>query len=83
MTDRQIRLAKVQRVLFITFFMNLTVCIAKIILGITTGILSITADGLHALGDALSNVVGFIGIRFASAFREEGMVLEEDDMPGP
>lgn len=59
------RLGEVQTVLVWTLVMNLAVCAFKIVLGISTGIMAITADGLHSLGDSLSNVVGFAGIRLA------------------
>jgi cation diffusion facilitator family transporter len=63
--ERKQRLKEIQNVLAITFLMNLTVCLIKIILGFITGILTISADGFHSLGDSLSNIVGFLGIRLA------------------
>lgn len=63
--DQSERLRDVQTVLIWTLVMNLAVCALKIILGLFTGIVAITADGLHSLGDSLSNVVGFVGIRLA------------------
>ncbi len=59
------RLDRVQNVLVWTFVMNATVCVIKIVLGLATGVMAITADGLHSLGDTLSNIVGFVGIRLA------------------
>jgi cation diffusion facilitator family transporter len=63
--ERQNRLARINRVLSVTFCLNLLVCLVKIVLGLLTGVLAITADGIHSLGDSLSNIVGFIGIRLA------------------
>lgn len=62
---RQNRLKQIQKALIITFFMNLSVCVIKIILGLVTGILTITADGFHSLVDSASNIIGLMGIRLA------------------
>lgn len=59
------RLAKVQRVTIWTLAMNTMVCLVKITLGLSTGVMAITADGFHSLGDSLSNTVMFVGIRLA------------------
>src|SRR3989339_348620 len=59
------RLEEIQKVLVRTFFMNLVACLIKIVLGFYTGILAIAADGFHSLGDSLSNIIGFLGIRLA------------------
>jgi len=45
--------------------LNLAVALAKLFYGYRAGVLSITADGLHSLLDASSNVVGMIGIEVA------------------
>jgi len=63
--ERKERLREVQVVLWRTFFLNLLTCVIKIILGLFTGILAITADGIHSLGDSLSNVAGMFAIRLA------------------
>ncbi|MFA5524594.1 MAG: cation diffusion facilitator family transporter [Tissierellales bacterium] len=57
---------KVKLVLWIILFANLTVAILKITIGSTIKSTSMTADGFHSLADGSSNVVGLIGIRFAS-----------------
>lgn len=69
--ERQKRLSQIQRVLFFTFLLNLSVCVLKIVLGILTGIFAITADGLHSLIDSASNVIGFFGIRLARRTPDE------------
>ncbi|MDO8558371.1 MAG: cation diffusion facilitator family transporter [bacterium] len=63
--ERLLRLEKIQRVLGWTLVMNLSASLIKIALGFTTGMLMIVADGFHSLGDSLSNVVGFVGIKLA------------------
>jgi cation diffusion facilitator family transporter len=39
--------------------------VAKIVLGLLTGAVSILSDGFHSLTDTLSNVVGLVGVRLA------------------
>ncbi|KAF0193744.1 MAG: cation efflux rotein [Bacillota bacterium] len=57
---------QVRRVLWIILFANLGVALLKIVVGTTIGSVSMIADGYHSLSDGSSNVVGLIGIRFAS-----------------
>lgn len=65
-TDRAAqRLARISRVLWIIFFLNLIVALAKLIYGYRSGALGITADGIHSLLDAASNIVGLVGIAIA------------------
>ena len=45
--------------------LNVSVAVAKIVFGYTTGAISILSDGFHSLTDGASNVVGLIGIRAA------------------
>jgi cation diffusion facilitator family transporter len=52
--------------------LNLAVGAGKLVLGATTGALSLLADGVHALLDASSNVVGLVGIAFASRPADAG-----------
>jgi cation diffusion facilitator family transporter len=62
MTTRQ----AVRRVLVITLVLNLLVALAKIIIGLGTGALAITADGFHSLVDGSSNVVALVANRLAA-----------------
>jgi len=62
-TDRS---AAIRRVLWITLFCNICVSGAKIAYGYLSHSVSITADGFHSMFDGVSNIVGFIGIYFAS-----------------
>jgi len=62
----------VSRVLWLVLLLNLAVAVVKLGLGWATGALSLTADGVHALLDASSNVVGLIGIAVASRPADAG-----------
>lgn len=57
---------KVKKVLWIILYANLGVAALKIIMGYVIKSTSLTADGFHSLTDGSSNIVGLIGIRFAS-----------------
>ncbi|NLW24814.1 MAG: cation transporter, partial [Clostridia bacterium] len=57
---------KVQQVLLLILFANLAVSLTKIALGYLINSTSMTADGFHSLSDASSNIIGLIGIHFAS-----------------
>lgn len=46
--------------------LNLLVAIAKLIYGHRSGAIAITADGVHSLLDASSNIIGIVGIAVAS-----------------
>ncbi len=56
----------IERVLLITFALNLLATAAKLGVGIWTGALSLIADGLDTLFDGLSNVVGIAAVRKGS-----------------
>ena len=53
-------------VLIKTLLLNLLVASAKIIWGLLTHTLSMTADGFHSLLDGFSNVVGIIALSISS-----------------
>jgi len=53
-------------VLIIILFANLFVAILKMAIGTLIKSTSLTADGFHSLSDGASNIVGLIGIWFAS-----------------
>ncbi|NDJ62391.1 MAG: cation-efflux pump [Chloroflexi bacterium] len=57
---------EVRRVLLITLALNLLVAFGKIMVGLATGALSITADGFHSLMDGASNLIGLIATRIAA-----------------
>lgn len=60
------RLPAIARVLGITLLLNLAVALAKIAAGLWASSLALLADGVHSVGDASSNVLGFLAIRVAS-----------------
>jgi Co/Zn/Cd efflux system component len=59
------RYRAVARVLTRVLLLNLAVAVAKIVLGYTSGAVSILSDGFHSLTDSTSNVVALVGIRIA------------------
>jgi cation diffusion facilitator family transporter len=56
---------QVRRVLTITLILNLLVATGKIMVGLMSGALSITADGFHSLMDGASNVVAIVASTIA------------------
>src|SRR4051794_23482273 len=61
----------VQRVLIITLALNFAVAIGKIVIGTTTGAVSISADGFHSLMDGSANVIGLFATRIAGKPADE------------
>jgi len=57
---------RIRNVLIIILFANLFVAILKMVIGTVIKSTSLTADGFHSLSDGASNIVGLIGIWFAS-----------------
>jgi cation diffusion facilitator family transporter len=57
---------KVQQILLVILLLNLLVAGAKIFVGSVIKSAGMTADGFHSLSDGFSNVVGLIGVYFAS-----------------
>ncbi len=64
--DNQDKQRQVHQVLTITLFLNLLVAFGKIIIGLLSGALAITADGFHSLLDGTSNIISLIAIRIAT-----------------
>lgn len=56
----------IQRVLILSFLLNLLATAAKLGVGLWSGSLSLIADGLDTLFDGLSNVIGLIAVRMGS-----------------
>ena len=63
--DPRARRAAIARMLWIVLALNVTVAVAKLIYGRLSGALAITADGLHSLIDASSNLIGIVGVSVA------------------
>lgn len=57
---------EIKKVLWIILIANITVAVAKIIMGTLIGSSSMTADGLHSITDSSSNIIGLIGIVISS-----------------
>ncbi len=61
----------VRRVLLVTLVLNFAVALGKIIIGLATGAISITADGFHSLMDGSANVIGLFANRIAGKPADE------------
>ena len=59
------RYSPVVTVLYRVLFLNLIVAVAKLVLGYSTGTISILSDGFHSLTDSASNVVALVGVSIA------------------
>jgi divalent metal cation (Fe/Co/Zn/Cd) transporter len=59
-------LRETSRVFWVILFLNLLVAAAKIVYGLLSGAIAITADGVHSVLDGSSNVIGLVGVRIAS-----------------
>lgn len=62
---------KVRKVLLVIFAANITVAVLKIGIGRFIKSASLTADGFHSLSDGTSNIIGLIGIWYASKPADE------------
>ena len=56
----------VKKILWLILFLNIAVAVVKMVMGTIISSSSMFADGVHSLSDGSSNVVGLIGIGFAS-----------------
>ena len=63
---QQARARDVSRILWFVLFLNLAVSAAKLAYGRWSGAVAMSADGLHSMLDAMSNVVLLVGLRVAS-----------------
>jgi cation diffusion facilitator family transporter len=59
------RLDRIATVLWRILWLNLLVSLAKLLYGWKSGAIAMTADGIHSLLDASSNVIGLVGIAVA------------------
>jgi len=64
MSDERTR--GVRRVLLFTLLLNVLVAVLKLVVGTITHTLSVRADGFHSLTDGFSNVLGLVGMWWAS-----------------
>ena len=63
---KNFKFKKVKQLLWIILIANFSVAIVKIVIGSIIKSSSLSADGFHSLTDGSSNIVGLIGIHFAS-----------------
>jgi cation diffusion facilitator family transporter len=61
---------RIRTVLITVLALNWLVAIAKIAFGLKTRSSSMTTDGFHSLSDGASNIIGLIGIHFASKAKD-------------
>ncbi|HXV18615.1 MAG TPA: cation diffusion facilitator family transporter [Candidatus Omnitrophota bacterium] len=62
---REERARQVAKVLWITLGLNWGVAALKVLFGLATNCVSITADGVHSFSDGTSNVIGLIAMTIA------------------
>ncbi|MEW5958060.1 MAG: cation diffusion facilitator family transporter [Chloroflexota bacterium] len=67
-----LRPQQVKRVLRQILGINLLVALAKIVVGVMTGSISMVADGFHSTLDGSSNVIGLVGLSIAARPPDEG-----------
>ena len=60
------RVGSIKRVLWTILFLNLGVAFAKIAAGTIANSSAMQADGFHSIFDGASNVIGLVGMNFAS-----------------
>jgi cation diffusion facilitator family transporter len=60
------RFTQVKQVLWQILIVNIVVAAAKVAVGVTTGSISMIADGFHSMMDSSSNVIGLVGLAIAS-----------------
>ena len=63
---------QIRKILLWILVLNWGVAAAKIIYGLMTQSLAMSADGFHSLSDGSSNIIGLIGIAVASRPRDAG-----------
>jgi cation diffusion facilitator family transporter len=61
-----LRYKQVQGVLWRVLLLNAAVALAKIVVGVLSGALSMVADGFHSVMDASSNIIGIAGTGLAA-----------------
>jgi len=66
LTKRFAHYRTIKMVLISILALNWSVAIAKIVCGLVIRSSSMTADGFHSLSDGASNIIGLVGIHFAS-----------------
>jgi cation diffusion facilitator family transporter len=67
----QTKVRQINRVLYVTMFLNWSVALAKFIIGKKIGSASMAADGIHSFSDSASNIIGLVGIWLAYLPQDE------------
>jgi len=65
------RAQEIRKVLMIVLAANLIVALAKLAIGILTGVLAMVADGIHSLLDSVANIIGLVGNMLAARPADE------------
>lgn len=65
------RVRSIKRVLWMILGLNLLVASAKLVYGLMTGSVGMTADGFHSMFDGTSNVIGLLGMGIAGRPADE------------
>jgi cation diffusion facilitator family transporter len=60
------RYRSIRNVLWVVLFLNLAVALAKLVYGLMSHSAAMEADGFHSMFDGASNVIGLVGMWFAS-----------------
>ena len=60
------RYRSIRNVLWIVLFLNLAVATAKLVYGLISHSAAMEADGFHSMFDGASNIIGLVGMWFAS-----------------
>ena len=63
--------SEIKKVLIKILFLNWLVAFAKIFIGLSSGALSILADGAHSFFDGVSNIIGLVGIKISEQPRDK------------
>jgi cation diffusion facilitator family transporter len=66
MTSAQARYRSIRNVLWAVLVLNLAVALAKLVYGVMSHSAAMEADGFHSLFDGASNIIGLVGMWFAS-----------------
>lgn len=70
-TSGDTRVRAIKRTLWVILLLNLGVAFAKLFWGAASGSAAMQADGFHSLFDGASNIVGLVGMGFASRPADE------------
>lgn len=62
----QSRIREIKRVLWVILGLNIGVASAKLAWGLISGSVAMTADGFHSMFDGAGNIIGLVGMGFAS-----------------